>query len=595
MNKKNISRLSFLRLSMSSFLFFITKGALAKSKESDFSKGLLSFHTFAQRPNNLAHDDVGSQYVFEQTGNIHHWTGATWQVLADRVNIKDYGAIGDGIIDDTASLQSAAQAASGGRLLYIPMGIYATSSQITLPADIGGVIGDNPQNTIITSSIVQTVRVKSSFMVMRDSNGAVFKDFQIKYLGKFNTGKSYSGFVEGLHIFDSSNIVIDNLEVSGFNSSGIRLDGKKKITYDNISKNNKVQNCYLHHNRVAGLVLVWQDGTFVNNNVFERNGLSGDVGTGYGFACGNSSIIRNITVTKNITKNNYRKGLDCHEIENLVMTNNTCFGDGLFGIFVGNTLYPMGDTIIEDNLIVCDPDFIPKARSVEYYTGIFYLYSDINTKGKNIREPMLRIVNNKISGISRGQRSIRALTADGIKILNFCKKMSSIVVSNNYVEGMDYNSAIDVSMNYPVFSRYPDILSKGMNCKIIGNQVKANSFSGSAITVNYYDSKNTGNLGEIFIQSNSMIANRFDKSLVSIKRGFGVAVIESNSMGIGIENNSSTEPLIDIETSVNGSAKIQYNTITSLSILRNPRIRYGQNRLSSSSNRFNGMLLTPTP
>jgi Pectate lyase superfamily protein len=601
MNNTTISRLKFLRLSIGSFFFFVAKGALAAKAgvqdSGNINHNLLSFDTFKQRPGNLGVHDVGVEYVFNETGSIHQWTGETWHVLADRVNVRDYGAVGNGVVDDTNAIQSAANVAVNGLLLYFPIGVYATSAQVVLPSDIGGMIGDNPQNTIITSSIVQTVRVKSSFIVMRESNGSIFKDFQLKYLGKFDTGKSYSGFVEGLHIFDSSNIVIDNLEVSGFNSSGIRLDGKKKITYDNISKNNKVQNCYLHHNRVAGLALVWQDGTIVTNNVFERNGLSGDYGTGYGFACGNSSIIKNITVTYNITKNNYRKGLDCHEIENLLMTNNTCIADGLFGIFVGNTLYPMGETIIENNSIICDPDFIPKVRPIEYYTGIFYLYSDINTKGKNIRETLLRISNNKISGVGRGNRSVRGLTVHGIKVLNFCKKMSSIIISGNHIEGTNFNAAIDVSMNYPVFAKYPDVLSKGMKCNIIDNRVEAKEFSDSAINIDYYDSKNLGNLGEVLIQRNNIAAEYFTKSVVRIKRGFQLAVLESNNFSVLGKNRSSIEPIIDIEKSVNGTVGIQNNNITSLSTLRNPSIKYGGNRLATSLslNRLNGMLLPPSP
>lgn len=542
MSKIKISRLAFLRLGIASCLLFVARDSLAVGK--------------IKRSNNSSKS-------------------------AKRVNVQDYGAIGNGVVDDTMAIQSAANAAKDGKILYVPKGTYSTSAQILLPSSIGGLIGDGRKKTIVTSSIVQTEREKSSFVVIYDASGAVFKDFHLKYLGKFDTGKSYSGFVEGLHIFDSSNILVDNVEVSGFNSSGIRFDGKKKITYDNISKNNKVQNCYLHHNRVAGLTLVWQEKSIVRKNIFERNGLAGDVGTGYGFACGNSSIIKEITVTNNLTKNNYRKGLDCHEIEDLVMKDNKCIGDGLFGIFVSNTLYPMGKTIVENNTIICDPDFIPTARSVEYYTGIFYMYSDIDPQTKYIKEPILRIVGNKITGMDRRSRSIAALTIHGVKIVNYCKKMSSVCVSKNYIEGDKYNGAIEIWMNYPVFEKHPDVISQGMQCEVSNNKILASNISGSAIEINYHDRENLGNLGKVVVKNNNLSIDKLEKSLVSIKRGFQKARVESNICSITGKNNSSVEPFVDIETSRKGEVAIKNNKISSRYKQKRQNIRYGGNRLST--------------
>jgi len=49
--------------------------------------------------------------------------------FADVVNVKDFGAVGDGVADDTAAIQ-AAVAASDGRSIYIPYGTYKITNTI---------------------------------------------------------------------------------------------------------------------------------------------------------------------------------------------------------------------------------------------------------------------------------------------------------------------------------------------------------------------------------------------------------------------------------------------------------------------------------
>ena len=79
-------------------------------------------------------------------GNILHYnsTTAKWNnVSADSINVKDYGAKGDGIADDTAAVQAAITAAGAeahgqsiGHTVFFPAGQYNLSSPLKLASKI---------------------------------------------------------------------------------------------------------------------------------------------------------------------------------------------------------------------------------------------------------------------------------------------------------------------------------------------------------------------------------------------------------------------------------------------------------------------------
>ena len=85
---------------------------------------------------------VGSLFTADTTGaSSGNGAAAVARTLANRfadvVNVKDFGAVGDGVADDTAAIQAAYNAASAGQQIYIPYGTYnispitVTSKQVT--------------------------------------------------------------------------------------------------------------------------------------------------------------------------------------------------------------------------------------------------------------------------------------------------------------------------------------------------------------------------------------------------------------------------------------------------------------------------------
>jgi hypothetical protein len=71
--------------------------------------------------------------------------------LAQTVSVKDFGAVGDGVTDDTAAIQAAVTAA-GGKTLFIPEGVYLCTSSITSTVGIT-IIGDDTPTTVLLFDI----------------------------------------------------------------------------------------------------------------------------------------------------------------------------------------------------------------------------------------------------------------------------------------------------------------------------------------------------------------------------------------------------------------------------------------------------------
>ena len=101
---------------------------------------------------------TSEQVTFLQTG-----TGATTRTvdakLKDTVSVKDFGAVGDGVADDTAAIQAALNASSN---IYLPSGTYKTtaplllnSNNIITGAGISSVI-KNTTNLPVIKSITPT-------------------------------------------------------------------------------------------------------------------------------------------------------------------------------------------------------------------------------------------------------------------------------------------------------------------------------------------------------------------------------------------------------------------------------------------------------
>ncbi len=94
-------------------------------------------------PGQLPSDRAGQLLGFDATGRLSTYPASIPVPVpeAGRLNAGDFGAVGDGVTDDTEALRAAcAMAAFQGRVLEIAEGTYRISDTVTLPGAAAGLL-----------------------------------------------------------------------------------------------------------------------------------------------------------------------------------------------------------------------------------------------------------------------------------------------------------------------------------------------------------------------------------------------------------------------------------------------------------------------
>jgi len=198
--------------------------------------------------NKLGFDGQGDNIQVIASG-----VGAVYRTVQDKgrdfISVKDFGAAGDGVQDDTSYIQAALNAANG-RPVLIPQGTYKITSSLSIDATGLGVVrgiyiyGEGEDKTVIDNA----------------SGSPAFD---------LTSGTSSSDWLEGLNISDLS--VLNS--TSSSSTIGLQLSGVRKSTLKNITV--KQQTSY-------GLYFISTTGDAtdcfkitVENCTFESNGGDG--------------------------------------------------------------------------------------------------------------------------------------------------------------------------------------------------------------------------------------------------------------------------------------------------------------------------------
>jgi hypothetical protein len=179
-------------------------------------------------------------------------------IVNQALNVKDYGAVGDGVADDTAAIQAALNAVTvGGRAVYLPAGRYKVTSTLTVTQDGTTIFGDGAGNRVGGTQFSTSTRIEAAssiagsiILVQRAANdrplqGVTLHDFTVDG-GLFGTA------VDGI-IFRSNQGHIEHVHIWSCSGTGLRLLGYTSPVWD--TYDTTVTNCMIGYNAAAGAIL----------------------------------------------------------------------------------------------------------------------------------------------------------------------------------------------------------------------------------------------------------------------------------------------------------------------------------------------------
>lgn len=409
-------------------------------------------------------------------------SGAVYRVYSNSkhgkyIDAADFGTDKSGKTDSLDAINAALKAAHQENASVYLGGTLYISDQIVIDSSLSnvkGLFGDGmgatqirfdkkQQGTFNPNNNDGDIREYAGILIDHADNLTI-ANLSVEYTRSsdfYRRGQSYFGKVTGILVNDADNTLISGVEASGANRAGILFTSTDAVGTDSrtgtsyktraadgeidetdgrlpTGANNRVENSYLHHNRVGGLLIAYQEDFVADGNTASWNGAQSDGGTGYGIAALAGTYNFGVTYSNNYTDHNYRKGLDVHDGTDILIENNVSDGDRLYGISVYNRQYAMDNVVIKNNNVIQDPAFrlFYDDDLGRFYHGYAGIQLETNTQRRDLHtdnHATYEISGNSISGLSVYRD---ALHTYGIEFRNHEHSIDYTVdITDNVIEG----------------------------------------------------------------------------------------------------------------------------------------------------------------
>jgi len=209
-------------------------------------------------------DDI----TYTPAGTIN--TRSVQNKLREAVSVKDYGAIGNGVADDTAAFQLAINASSA---VYVPAGTYITNV-VTLDANTM-LYGDGA-TSIIRQSASFIGGSQGSIYANSGSAGSQISNIVIRDLrveGANIVAPTFSEFKHLVSLSGVRNALVENVQFIGFQGDGLLIGSGINAGDERHNTNVIVRGCFfdgINKENRNGLSVIDCDGFLAEGNYFTR-------------------------------------------------------------------------------------------------------------------------------------------------------------------------------------------------------------------------------------------------------------------------------------------------------------------------------------
>lgn len=320
-------------------------------------------------------------------GFIQSGTGASATTvqakLRQTLSVKDFGATGDGVTDDTTALQNALNAGSG-RSVYFPAGTYRISTTLVVKTNTT-LVGDGINKSIIklTSGFSASATAIRNDIVTGTAN--VYYDTNLEFYGlTFDGNNNATRTAELIGILKVQNVTFSNCSIQNSTFIGLAMTANRNMTVTECYFTNngrprpstvsapalwiaqsvqgtpydvRVENNYFYANNWSAAYFMPTRGSFTNNNCVD-NGES----TIFCNDTGAYLRIENNNISGAVRSNISASGIECGS-PYTVIAGNTIDSCGAEGI----ALTDVQNVTIADNIIFNngqEPGYFPFANGI---------------------------------------------------------------------------------------------------------------------------------------------------------------------------------------------------------------------------------------